>query len=125
MLSNRKTCKSCGCERLQHAVYHEELGSVRDRLGLRDATRANNHHAYDWAPPGLTAKQVNLWHFYWSLNLPYDGILTLVLGAYSQAKEGRGFCCIALHLFCLIFPILPTFPYRYSLSSSFINSMYA
>ncbi|CAG4966733.1 unnamed protein product [Parnassius apollo] len=53
----RKTCKSCGCDRLQHSVYHEELGSVRDRLGLRD-TRVN-HHAYD-SPPGLTAKQTEL-----------------------------------------------------------------
>ncbi|XP_013135805.1 PREDICTED: testin-like isoform X1 [Papilio polytes] len=56
----RKTCKSCGCDRLQHSVYHEELGSVRDRLGLRDARI--NHHAYD-SPPGLTAKQTEL---YWA-----------------------------------------------------------
>ncbi|KOB52064.1 Uncharacterized protein OBRU01_26580, partial [Operophtera brumata] len=52
-----KTCKSCGCDRLQHSVYHEELGSVRDRLGLRE-TRIN-HSSYD-SPPGLTAKQVLL-----------------------------------------------------------------
>ncbi|GBP84403.1 Protein prickle [Eumeta japonica] len=60
----RKTCKSCGCDRLQHAVYHEELGSVRDRLGLKDnGPRSTTHHTYDWAPPGLTAKQTEL---YWS-----------------------------------------------------------
>ncbi|XP_037978328.2 prickle planar cell polarity protein 3-A isoform X2 [Plutella xylostella] len=59
----RKTCKSCGCERLQHAVYHEELASVRDRLGLREGARPAAHHAYDWAPAGLTAKQTEL---YWS-----------------------------------------------------------
>ncbi|XP_045764707.1 testin isoform X2 [Maniola jurtina] len=56
----RKTCKSCGCDRLQHSVYHEELGSVRDRLGLRET---RGHIAYDNSPPGLTAKQTEL---YWS-----------------------------------------------------------
>ncbi|XP_060801291.1 protein espinas isoform X1 [Amyelois transitella] len=56
----RKTCKSCGCDRLQHSVYHEELGSVRDRLGLRDSRV--NHNGYD-SPPGLTAKQTEL---YWA-----------------------------------------------------------
>uniref|UniRef100_A0A2A4ISJ2 LIM zinc-binding domain-containing protein n=1 Tax=Heliothis virescens TaxID=7102 RepID=A0A2A4ISJ2_HELVI len=55
-----KTCKSCGCDRLKHSVYHEELGSVRDRLGLRESKI--NHHSYD-SPPGLTAKQTEL---YWS-----------------------------------------------------------
>ncbi|XP_053602197.1 prickle planar cell polarity protein 3-A isoform X2 [Plodia interpunctella] len=53
----RKTCKSCGCDRLQHSVYHEELGSVRDRLGLRDCLHQND------SPPGLTAKQTEL---YWA-----------------------------------------------------------
>ncbi|CAG4976748.1 unnamed protein product [Colias eurytheme] len=56
----RKTCKSCGCDRLKHSVYHEELGSVRDRLGLRET---RSHHNYDNSPPGLTAKQTEL---YWS-----------------------------------------------------------
>ncbi|CAK1552811.1 unnamed protein product [Leptosia nina] len=56
----RKTCKSCGCDRLKHSVYHEELGSVRDRLGLRET---RGHHSYDNSPPGLTAKQTEL---YWS-----------------------------------------------------------
>ncbi|XP_052738681.1 prickle planar cell polarity protein 3-A isoform X2 [Bicyclus anynana] len=56
----RKTCKSCGCDRLQHSVYHEELGSVRDRLGLRET---RGHIAYDNSPPGLTAKQTEL---YWA-----------------------------------------------------------
>ncbi|KAL0891850.1 hypothetical protein ABMA27_015109 [Loxostege sticticalis] len=56
----RKTCKSCGCDRLTHSVYHEELGSVRERLGLRESRV--NHHSYD-SPPGLTAKQTEL---YWS-----------------------------------------------------------
>ncbi|VVC88527.1 unnamed protein product [Leptidea sinapis] len=55
----RKTCKSCGCDRLKHSVYHEELGSVRDRLGLRES----RHISYDNSPPGLTAKQTEL---YWS-----------------------------------------------------------
>ncbi|XP_050342796.1 protein espinas isoform X2 [Nymphalis io] len=56
----RKTCKSCGCDRLQHSVYHEELGSVRDRLGLRES---RGHISYDNSPPGLTAKQTEL---YWT-----------------------------------------------------------
>ncbi|XP_049866358.1 prickle planar cell polarity protein 3 isoform X4 [Pectinophora gossypiella] len=51
----RKTCKSCGCDRLSHSVYHEELGSVRERLGLRD-TRPRPPHDI----PGLTAKQTEL-----------------------------------------------------------------
>ncbi|CAH2106993.1 unnamed protein product [Euphydryas editha] len=55
-----KTCKSCGCDRLQHSVYHEELGSVRDRLGLRES---RGHISYDNSPPGLTAKQTEL---YWT-----------------------------------------------------------
>ncbi|KAL4718425.1 hypothetical protein ACJJTC_006773, partial [Scirpophaga incertulas] len=55
----RKTCKACGCDRLTHSVYHEELGSVRERLGLREARV--NHHSHD-SPPGLTAKQTEL---YW------------------------------------------------------------
>ncbi|CAB3243471.1 unnamed protein product [Arctia plantaginis] len=66
----RKTCKSCGCDRLKHSVYHEELGSVRDRLGLRESRV--NHHSYD-SPPGLTAKQTEL---YWSSlaeRAPTDG----------------------------------------------------
>ncbi|XP_072940450.1 protein espinas isoform X3 [Epargyreus clarus] len=57
----RKTCKSCGCDRLKHSVYHEELGSVRDRLGLRESR--GTHHTYDNSPPGLTAKQTEL---YWA-----------------------------------------------------------
>ncbi|XP_026328778.1 prickle planar cell polarity protein 3 isoform X1 [Hyposmocoma kahamanoa] len=56
----RKTCKSCGCDRLKHSVYHEELNSVRDRLGLRE-TRSG-HFGVD-SPPGLTAKQAEL---YWA-----------------------------------------------------------
>ncbi|KAI8429251.1 hypothetical protein MSG28_007768 [Choristoneura fumiferana] len=57
-----KTCKSCGCDRLQHSVYHEELGSVRERLGLRDTRSQIGYDGYD-SPPGLTAKQTEL---YWS-----------------------------------------------------------
>ncbi|OWR45638.1 hypothetical protein KGM_210099 [Danaus plexippus plexippus] len=53
----RKTCKSCGCDRLQHSVYHEELVSVRDRLGLRN----NRTNSYDNSLPGLTAKQTELY----------------------------------------------------------------
>ncbi|KAI5644002.1 PET domain-containing protein [Phthorimaea operculella] len=53
----RKTCKECGCDRLAHAVYHEELDSVRARLGLRETRPRSGHDV-----PGLTAKQTELYY---------------------------------------------------------------
>ncbi|XP_041976256.1 prickle planar cell polarity protein 3-A isoform X4 [Aricia agestis] len=58
----RKTCKCCGCDRLSHAVYHEELASVRARLGLRD-TRDSRDTSRAEHPPTLTPAQSEL---YWS-----------------------------------------------------------
>jgi prickle len=38
---SRKTCEACKCPRETHAVYHEQLSSVRDRLGFKVDTQTS------------------------------------------------------------------------------------
>lgn len=56
-LLNRKTCQACKCPRDTHAVYHQQLTSVRDRLGFKSDSHTSKIDArqlgYTWAPPGL------------------------------------------------------------------------
>lgn len=53
----RKTCQACKCPRDTHAIYHEQLVSVRDRLGFKQDTHTSKVDArqmgYTWVPPGL------------------------------------------------------------------------
>ncbi|GAB0100558.1 PET domain-containing protein [Sergentomyia squamirostris] len=53
----RKTCQACKCPRDTHAVYHQQLTSVRDRLGFKADSHTSKidprQLGYTWAPPGL------------------------------------------------------------------------
>lgn len=54
---SRKTCQACKCPRDTHAIYHEQLVSVRDRLGFKQESHTSKVDArqmgYTWVPPGL------------------------------------------------------------------------
>ncbi|XP_055700795.1 prickle planar cell polarity protein 3-like isoform X5 [Phlebotomus papatasi] len=55
--TDEKTCQACKCPRDTHAVYHQQLTSVRDRLGFKSDSHTSKIDArqlgYTWAPPGL------------------------------------------------------------------------
>lgn len=59
----RKTCQACKCPRESHAIYHQQLVSVRERLGFKpelQASKIDPHQlGYAWGPPGvLTSAKV-------------------------------------------------------------------
>lgn len=53
----RKTCQACKCPRENHAIYQEQVTSVRERLGLKPSTHTSKVDAkqlgYTWVPPGI------------------------------------------------------------------------
>uniref|UniRef100_A0A182NH09 LIM zinc-binding domain-containing protein n=1 Tax=Anopheles dirus TaxID=7168 RepID=A0A182NH09_9DIPT len=53
----RKTCQECKCPRETHAVYHEQLTTVRERLGFKHDTNTSRvdprQMGYTWVPPGI------------------------------------------------------------------------
>lgn len=54
----RKTCQACRCSRETHAIYHEQLQSVRERLGLKpessNTSRVDPRQlGYTWVPSGI------------------------------------------------------------------------
>lgn len=53
----RKTCQECKCPRETHAVYHEQLTSVRERLGFKHDSNTSRvdprQMGYTWVPPGI------------------------------------------------------------------------
>lgn len=54
---SRKTCQACKCPRETHAIYQEQLISVRDRLGFKQDSHTSKvdprQLGYTWVPPGL------------------------------------------------------------------------
>lgn len=54
----RKTCLVCKCPRETHAIYQEQVTSVKERLGLKTATNVTTldgkQLGYTWIPPGIT-----------------------------------------------------------------------
>lgn len=60
---DRKTCLACKCPRETHAIYQEQLTSVKERLGFKPSTNISTLDAkqsgYTWIPPGImTANKV-------------------------------------------------------------------
>lgn len=53
----RKTCQACKCSRDTHAIYHEQVTSVRDRLGFKPEMQLSKidpkQVGYTWVPPGI------------------------------------------------------------------------
>lgn len=59
----RKTCLVCKCPRETHAIYQEQLTSVKERLGFKPTANLSTLNAeqlgYAWIPPGVgTANKV-------------------------------------------------------------------
>ncbi|XP_055629914.1 prickle planar cell polarity protein 3-B isoform X5 [Toxorhynchites rutilus septentrionalis] len=54
---NGKTCQECKCPRETHAVYHEQVTSVRERLGFKHDSNTSRvdprQMGYTWVPPGI------------------------------------------------------------------------
>lgn len=55
----RKTCLVCKCPRETHAIYQEQVTSVKERLGLKPTANTSTLDAkqlgYTWIPPGIMA----------------------------------------------------------------------
>lgn len=55
--SRRKTCQACKCPRENHAIYHQQLVSVRERLGFKPELHSSKidprQLGYAWVPPGI------------------------------------------------------------------------
>lgn len=53
----RKTCQACKCTRDTHAIYQEQVTSVRERLGFKPDMHTSKidprHVGYTWVPPGI------------------------------------------------------------------------
>lgn len=58
LISFRKTCLVCKCPRDTHAIYQEQVTSVKERLGFKPTTNVSTLDAkqlgYTWIPPGIT-----------------------------------------------------------------------
>lgn len=54
----RKTCLVCKCPRETHAIYQEQVTSVKERLGLKSTPNLSTLNAeqlgYAWIPPGIS-----------------------------------------------------------------------
>lgn len=54
---NRKTCQACKCPRENHEIYHEQLQTVRERLGFKMDSKTSQIEpkklGFTWAPPGI------------------------------------------------------------------------
>ncbi|XP_055315709.1 prickle planar cell polarity protein 3 isoform X4 [Sitodiplosis mosellana] len=54
----RKTCLVCKCPRENHAIYQEQVTSVKERLGFKPTANISTLNAqqlgYTWVPPGIT-----------------------------------------------------------------------
>ncbi|XP_055841227.1 prickle planar cell polarity protein 3 isoform X4 [Episyrphus balteatus] len=56
--ANEKTCQSCKCPREAHAIYQEQVTSVRERLGFKSTSPTHwesdlRQLGYTWVPPGI------------------------------------------------------------------------
>lgn len=68
LLYYRKTCQACKCSRDTHAIYHEQVTSVRERLGFKPEMHLSKidpkQVGYTWVPPGImTASKVHFISF--------------------------------------------------------------
>lgn len=75
ILCCRKTCQSCKCPRESHAIYQEEVTSVRERLGLKPESQSSKVDprslGYTWVPPGIMSSNKILRYFN---TLPQDKV---------------------------------------------------
>lgn len=72
LLSFRKTCLVCKCPRDTHAIYQEQVTSVKERLGFKPTANLSTLDAkqmgYTWIPPGITTtNKVSILHYEWNL----------------------------------------------------------
>lgn len=66
----RKTCQACKCPRDTHAIYYEQVSSVKERLdGEKPPGDSAKQFGYAWVPPGInpddadSESKVSLLHF--------------------------------------------------------------